>query len=58
MQGNEKKPIVTDAERIGAIKRKEQQGAKITKAEIMSVKDAQTRQAFIAKHIDLFTRKK
>lgn len=51
------KPVITDEDRIGAIKRKQATGQKITKEDILSVKDAQTRQRLIAENIQLFTKK-
>ena len=58
MQGNSKKPVITDEDRVGAIKRKQAIGQKVTKEDIMQIKDARTRQEFIARNLDLFTRKK
>lgn len=50
------KPI-TDAERVDAIKRKEMTGQRITKDDILTIRDAQTRQRLIAENLQLFTKK-
>ena len=52
------KPLITDADRLDMIKKKAAEGQQITKDDILSIRDAPTRQKLIAENIRLFVKEK